>query len=208
MSERGARYLSSPRISKASADRAIVGITLFHGTSDRDTAAAQIDTQLYGLVQSVLTAMGADSSLVLRDPSDKTRITSDPKWAAHVIESRDAILKSPYRALWDDAVSPTWNEWASFYHSRRHWYDELTERFTSWEDYTSWFDRVEALRNQIAAAGIKIAVPPLHSLHKSAQETAEDITGTLLKIVKYVAIGGAVLGGAFIIVEVVQAARK
>ena len=186
---------------------ALVGITAFHGL-DRDTAAAQLDTQLYGLVQAVLTAAGADSTLVLKDPADKARVTSDPKWAAHVLESRAAIDKSPYRALWDDAVSPTWNEWADFYHDRKHWYDSLKELFTSWEDYTSWFDRIEALRKQIIAAGIEVAVPPLHSLNKSAQETIEDVTGTLLKIVKYAAIGGAVLGGGFLIVEIVQAARK
>jgi hypothetical protein len=179
-----------------------VGVVAFHGPSDRDTAAAQIDTQLYGLVQAVLTAAGADSSLVLKDPAETSRVARDPHHAANVLASRDAINKSPYRSLWDDAVAPTWNEWAAFYHDRKHWYDTLKEQFTSWEDYTSWADRANALRDKVEAAGIHVMVPRLHQFTESIQEKAEKGIGDVYQIVKYGLIGALGIGGIYVLARV------
>jgi len=170
--------------------RVIIGTVLFHGISDRDTAAAQLDTQIKALARSVVAAAGGDPALITTTHDEMVEeLEKAPHWKLQVTESRDAIDRSPYKSLWDNVVSPLFDEWVAFYGNRQHWYDDINEIFTSWEDYVAWFDRVENLRKQIQAAGIGRDIPNLHPLHKSAQEVAEGAASDIWKILKYVIYG-------------------
>jgi hypothetical protein len=186
-----------------------VGITLFHGISDRDTAAAQINTQIHTIKNAVLMAAGADPALVTEHgASTIEKWKSTPEIMRKIVESRDAIDKSPYASLWDTVVSPLFNEWNSFYADKKHWYDVVTEYFTSWEDYLAWADRVSELRDRVEAAGIKVGLPRLHEFHKSLQEKGEEVAGDVWKFTKYALYGGLALGGVFVITKLVQASRS
>lgn len=182
-----------------------VGITLFHGISDRDTAAAQINTQIQTIKNVVLTAAGADPSVVTEQGKATIEKLGQPQILQKIRESRDAISKSPYASLWYDVVSPLYNEWNAFYADKKHWYDAFTQIFTSWEDYLSWADRVNAMRDKVEAAGIKIDLPRLHAFSKSVQEKVEDTASDVWNIAKYGVIGALAIGG---VVALSYALRK
>jgi hypothetical protein len=181
-----------------------IGTVLFHGTSDRDTAAAQINTQLMAIARAVVKAAGGDPTLIYPTGGFANYTTTNPSgWKGAAYDSRRAMEKSPLLWLWDDAVSPLWSEWLSFYSDKQHWYDAVTELFTSWEDYEAWADRVNALRDRVEAAGVKVSLPRLHEFSKSVQQKVEEATGDVWKIAKYGVIGGLALGGAFLISKIV-----
>jgi hypothetical protein len=187
----------------------LVGITLFHGISDRDTAAAQINTQIQTIKNVVLTAAGADPSVVTEQGSQATiEKLGQPQILQRIRESRDAINRSSYASLWYDVVSPLYNEWNAFYADKKHWYDAFTQIFTSWEDYLSWADRVNALRDKVEAAGIKIVLPRLHELHKSVQEKVEETASDVWKIAKYGLVGALAIGGVFALSYAASHLRK
>lgn len=199
---------------RRSAPRPIVGITLFHGVGDRDTAASQLNAQILSLARAVVSAAGGNPALITTTHEGAMDNLKDPKFASKIVESRDAINRSPYRALWDDAVSPLFDEWVAFYGDRKHWYDAVTEVFTSWEDYKAWFDRVADLRKKVQAAGIGTAIPVLQPLHKSLQETvehgAEKVAtgiGDAWSIIKYGLIGVLAIGGVVALSSVAQNLR-
>ena len=188
------------------AQHILVGTTLFHGISDRDTAAEQIDTAIQAIASAVVRAAGGDPSLLTSGHNAFMRRSDDPNFFAEIAESRATMEKSPYISLWDDAVSPTLNEWNSFYANRQHWYDLFTEVFTSWEDYKRWFDRVEDLRKRVEKAGISVSLPAMRPLSKSVSERTEEATadvwnamkslGSLIKNVVYAAI--IIVGGMLV----------
>jgi len=183
--------------------RTIVGTVLFHGISDRDTAAEQLDTQIKAIARAVVTAAGGDPALITTTHEETMeKLARTPHWKEVVTTSRDAIDRSPYRSLWDDAVSPLFDEWVKFYEDKRHWYDAITEEFTSWEDYKAWFDRVEDLRKKVQDAGIGAQLAPLHPLHKSAQEAAEEAASDIWKILKYAIYGVLGLVGLIAVVMI------
>ena len=162
-----------------------VGLTAFHGVSDRDTAGAQINTQIETIKNVVLTAAGADPALVTQSSKTADKMAHTPQYKQKVLASKDAIAKSPYKALWYDVVSPVYDEWNSFYADRHRWYDSFTQLFTNWEDYQAWADRVAVLRKKVEDAGIKIDLPPPTALPSSIPEQFEKGFGDVWSIAKY-----------------------
>lgn len=188
--------------------RAIVGVTLFHDITDRDTAAAQIDTQVQAIASAVVRAAGGDPSLIHSVSEEWWRSGIPSDWRDKVYTARRAMEKSPLLPLWDDAVSPTLNEWNEFFGDRRKWHQVVKAGFTSWEDYTSWAKRVNALRDQVEAAGVHVPIPRLQEFAKSITETAEEKLGEVWKIAKYGLIGALAIGGVVALSSAAANLRK
>jgi hypothetical protein len=185
-----------------------IGLSLFHGTSDRDTAAEQINTQLMTIARAVVTAAGGDPSLVYPPGGFVEFTKTHPgQWGPRVIAARAAMEKSPLLPLWDNTVSPLWTEWLSFYGDRKHWYDAVTSFFTSWEDYLSWASRVNAVRDQVEAAGIKIGIPRLTGFSESVLDKVEKGVADVWAIAKYGVIAALAIGGVVVLSSVAQNLR-
>lgn len=204
--------------SRASAWRshgqAVIGVTLFHGASDRDTAAAEIDAQLHAIAAAVITAAGGDPTVLPRSRSERADMLS-VDWKNRVRRSRLMMERSPLLPLWDDLVSPVFTEWKEFYHERRNWYDLSTKWFTSWEDYVRWGNRINELRDQVEARGVQIQLAPMKQFHKSLQEEAEEAAGDikeglgdLFDILKYGLIGVLGIGAIVALSSVVSNVRR
>lgn len=213
MNDRG-QYGSRASAWRPSNGRAVIGVTLFHGASDRDTAAAEIDAQLHAIAAAVITAAGGDPSVLPRSRSEQADLLS-VDWKNRVRVSRRMMERSPLLPLWDDLVSPVFTEWKEFYHERRNWYDLSTKWFTAWEDYVRWGNRINSLRDQVEAKGVQIQLAPMKQFHKSVQEKAEEAAGDikeglgdLFGILKYGLIGVLALGGVVAISSVVSNVRK
>lgn len=189
-------------------DRALVGIELFHGITDRDTAAAQINTQIQAIASAVVSAAGGDPSLLHSATEEwwKGGIPSD--WREKVYTARRAMEKSPLLPLWDNAVSPMLNEWNEFHGDRAKWYQGVKSFFTSWDDYKSWAQRVNDLRDRVEAAGVHVPIPRLQELPKSVTETAEQAIGEIWKIAKWGVIGALAVGGVVVLSSAAAKWRK
>lgn len=231
--------------------RAALGAVLYHGLSDRDTAAAQIDTQLVAIVSAVLRAAGADAGVIRWNHKPaiddlaawqqeidvlEKRVKLAPwDWMAvqslaslkskkptgisdfqeRALKSREALERSPYLSLWDDAVSPTFDEWNAFYNHRNDWYDAASAITTSWEEYLAWARRVQDLRATVEHAGVPIAAPPMQGFPTSVQEHAEDLAkdvkagvGDVLSMAKVLIYGGLALGGVVVLTSLSSHARN
>ena len=185
-----------------------IGLTLFHGAADRDTAAEQINTQLMTIARAVVTAAGGDPSLVYPPGGFVEFTKTHPgQWGPRIVAARAAMEKSPLLPLWDNTVSPLWSEWLTFYGDRKHWYDAITEYFTSWEDYLSWASRVNAVRDQVEAAGIKIGLPRLTGFSESVLDKVEKGAADVWAIAKYGIIAALGLGAVVVLSSVAQNLR-
>ena len=202
-----------------------IGAVAWHGISDADTAGAALDAQLVAICRAVVSACGGDPSLINWFSShEKTtdaaiekdraalvqrylagdrsaqineamQSTLPEHFALRVLESREKMEKSPYLELWDGAASPLFDEWKKWYDDKRHWYDGVTELTEAWESYLGWAKRVNALRDLVEKAGIRVGVPRMMDFPDSYKDKAEKGIGDMMDIVKVAIYGGLGIAG-------------
>lgn len=187
-----------------------VGDVVFHGVTERDAAAEQINTEILTILRATAKALGADPSLIV-SREKYGGATSSKEWRDRVLASLDAMKASPLAAKlrpFFDAASSIKQEWDEFYESNVLWSTYFGELTTGWEEYKRWFDRAVALRAQAEKLGVKIDSPPPTPLTQSqfdalldALKKAAEGAGGFLKIAGYVALG---LGGVFVLAKIAE----
>ena len=149
-----------------------IGQALFHSVGDRERVIQQLSADFRGLVN--------DLAIWQSTNMDHTDASSNAQWLA-----ADVI--------------PTLDEWNAFVdHEKKSWWIKLA---TSWDAFSSWWEKLKQLRALARAHGITLQSPEPQPLPKTIWEKTEEGKGSesmaILGVLKIGALGAlAVMGAA------------
>lgn len=200
-----------------------VGITLFHGISDRDSLVQQLDTEWNALVDSAYRAMGVDPTIRaselddlfhgaldedrvrrarpgLTGPLPLADIFAGPKQdVAATDKFKDQVISAAQTAR----QSPLWPVWSiSISPAYEEWKSFKAAQgrswydtlSTNWQDYERWFDRLMQMRSVAKNNGIRLLTPDPVKPSKTLWEKAGERFEEIFKIGKWAVIGALGIG--------------
>lgn len=160
---------------------------------DSDRAVEQLDAEMEAIIDATYRSMGVDPKTI-RQPS-----TPDEGWLQRVRAAKAKASQSPLWPFWETTVSPKYDDWKATRTAFR------TTPMTSWDDYTRWFGRVNQLRADVKAKGIKLETPDLVDLSKG-KETPSDPSDRS-KLLKWGAIGALGVGGVVALIALASSTK-
>lgn len=190
MNQRG-EYGCGPR-SCGTRDGWAVGIVGATPLFQPEAAVDQLDGEMEAITDATYWSMGVDPK-VLRHPA-----APDETWIQRVREAKAAAMKSPLWSFWETTVSPKYDDWKASHDAFR------TKPLASWDDYTRWLSRVQQLRADVKAKGIKLDTPDLIDLSKGGEAPSVDRD----KILKWGAIGALAVGGVIALVALASSTKQ
>ncbi len=202
---------------------------VFATRGDFEQGLKQLDTDFSTLINEAITIMGGDPKVLTRSFMHKA--FGDPKLMAEVQKTITTIEKSKLHPYYKQVLLPLYNEWNEYIKDPVGIVDALVQAAfggpfgsigpsPAHEKLKRWQDRLNAARADLNAELKRIGKEPLRSpgsvalpesWFEKGEKAAERAAGGLEdigKVLKYVLIGVAAVGGVVVVSQLASSLKK